>query len=86
MTGSTARHETTGESSTFNILIALDNEAQFLYPKIDPYRSDAEKANRSDLVNMRNTIKHERQRHMQTLRRSQTESGRRTVEQIISYN
>jgi rubrerythrin len=69
MTSSTARHETTGlENSTFNILIALGKEAQFLYSTIDTYRSDAEKANRSDLVNMWNTIKEDRQRHMQMLR------------------
>jgi rubrerythrin len=69
MTSSTARHETNGlENSTFNILIALGKEAQFLYSTIDTYRSDAEKANRSDLVNMWNTIKEDRQRHMQMLR------------------
>jgi rubrerythrin len=69
MTGSAARHQTTGlENSTFNILIALGKEAQFLYSTIDTYRSDAEKANRSDLVNMWNTIKEDRQRHMQMLR------------------
>jgi rubrerythrin len=69
MTGSTTRHQTTGlENSTFNILIALGKEAQFLYSTIDTYRSDAEKANRSDLVNMWNTIEEDRQRHMQMLR------------------
>jgi rubrerythrin len=69
MTGSTARHETTGlENVTFNILIALGKEAQFLYSTINTYRSDAEKANRSDLVNMWNTIKEDRHRHMQMLR------------------
>jgi rubrerythrin len=66
---STGRHETTGlDNSTFNILIALGKEAQFLYSTVDTYRSDAEKANRSDLVNMWNTIKEDRQRHMQMLR------------------
>ncbi|MBV9175524.1 MAG: hypothetical protein JO327_03480 [Nitrososphaeraceae archaeon] len=66
---STGRHQTTGlDNSTFNILIALGKEAQFLYSTIDTYRSDAEKANRSDLVNMWNTIKEDRQRHMQMLR------------------
>jgi hypothetical protein len=69
MTGSTARHETTGlENVTFNILIALGKEAQFLYSTINTYRSDAEKANRSDLVNMWNTIKEDRHRDMQMLR------------------
>jgi rubrerythrin len=65
----TTKHETTGlENSTFNILIALGKEAQFLYSTIDTYKSDAERANRSDLVKMWNTIKQDRQRHMQMLR------------------
>jgi hypothetical protein len=65
----TTKHETTGlENTTFDILIALGKEAQFLYSTIDTYRADAEKANRSDLVNMWNTIKQDRQRHMQMLR------------------
>lgn len=64
----TTKHETTGlENTTFNILIALGKEAQFLYSIIDTYKSDAERANRSDLVNMWNTIKQDRQRHMQML-------------------
>ena len=69
MTDSTTKHETTGlENTTFNVLIALGKEAQFLYSTIDTYKSDAERANRSDLVNMWNTIKQDRQRHMQMLR------------------
>ncbi len=40
----TTKHETTGlENSTFNILIALGKEAQFLYSTIDTYKSDAER-------------------------------------------
>jgi rubrerythrin len=66
---STTKHETTKlENSTFNILIALGKEAQFLYSTIDTYTSDAQKANRSDLVNMWNTIKQDRQKHLQMLR------------------
>jgi rubrerythrin len=66
---STTKHETTRlENSTFNILIALGKEAQFLYSTIDTYTSDAQKANRSDLVNMWNTIKQDRQKHLQMLR------------------
>jgi hypothetical protein len=68
---STTKHETTRlENSTFNILIALGKEAQFLYSTIDTYTSDAQKANRSDLVNMWNTIKQDRQKHMQMLRQA----------------
>ena len=67
----TTKHETTRlENSTFNILIALGKEAQFLYSTIDTYTSDAQKANRSDLVNMWNTIKQDRQKHMQMLRQA----------------
>jgi hypothetical protein len=63
------KHETTRlENTTFDILIALGKEAQFLYSTIDTYTSDAQKANRSDLVNMWNTMKQDRQRHMQMLR------------------
>jgi hypothetical protein len=66
---STTKHETTKlENSTFNILIALGKEAQFLYSTIDTYTSDAQKANRSYLVNMWNTIKQDRQKHLQMLR------------------
>jgi rubrerythrin len=66
---SSTKHETTRlENSTFDILIALGKEAQFLYSTIDTYTSDAQRANRSDLVNMWNTIKQDRQRHMQMLR------------------
>ena len=44
------KHETTRlENSTYDILIALGNEAQFLYSTVDNYKSDTEKENRSDL-------------------------------------
>jgi rubrerythrin len=67
----TTKNQTTGlENTTFDILIALGKEAQFLYSTIDTYRTDAEKANRSDLVNMWNTIKQDRQNHMQMLRQA----------------
>ena len=63
------KHQTTGlENTTFDILIALGKEAQFLYSTIDTYTSDAEKANRSDLVDLWKTIKQDRQKHMQMLR------------------
>jgi rubrerythrin len=63
------KDETTGlANSTYNILIALGKEAQFLYSTIDTYTNDAEKANRSDLVNMWKTIKQDRQNHLAMLR------------------
>jgi rubrerythrin len=58
------------ENSTFNILIALGKEAQFLYSTIDTYLSDAQKDNNSELENTWNTIKEDRKRHMDMLRKA----------------
>jgi hypothetical protein len=55
------------ENSTYNILRALGTDADFLYDTVDIYIKDAQKANRSDLVNVWNTIKQDRQRHLQML-------------------
>ena len=67
--GSTTRDETTKlENSTYNILIALGKEAQFLYSTIDTYIDDARKDNNSGLENMWKTIKQERERHLSMLR------------------
>ena len=67
--GSTAKDETTKlENSTYNILKALGKEAKFLYSVIDTYIDDARKENNSELENMWNTIKHERERHLGMLR------------------
>ena len=67
----TTKDQTTKlENSTFNILIALGKEAQFLYSTIDTYISDAQKDNNSDLENTWNTIKEDRKRHMDMLRKA----------------
>ena len=67
----TTKDQTTKlENSTFNILIALGKEAQFLYSTIDTYISDAQKDNNSELENTWNTIKEERKRHMDMLRKA----------------
>ena len=58
------------ENSTFNILIALGKEAQFMYSTIDTYISDAQKDNNSELENTWNTIKEDRKRHMDMLRKA----------------
>jgi rubrerythrin len=71
MAKSTTKDETTKlENSTYNILIALGKEAQFLYSTIDTYISDAQKDNNSELENTWNTIKEDRKRHMDMLRSS----------------
>ena len=67
--GTTTKEETTRlENSTYNILIALGKEAQFLYSTIDTFIEDARKDNNSDLENTWITIKKERQRHLTMLR------------------
>ena len=69
MTQSSQPDETTRlENSTYNILRALGKDADFLYDTVDTYINDAQKANRNDLVEMWNTIKRDRQRHLQVLR------------------
>jgi hypothetical protein len=67
--GSATKDETTKlENSTYNILIALGKEAQFLYSTINTYIDDARNDNNSELENMWKTIKQERERHLAMLR------------------
>lgn len=71
MTNSTSKSDTTQlENTTYNILAALGRDADFLYDTIGTYIKDAQNANRSDLVDMWNTIKRDRQRHLQMLRQA----------------
>ena len=67
---------------TYDILIALGKEAQFLYSTVDNYTSDAEKENKSDLVDMWNTIKQDRTRHLQMLREALARSKTREVDVV----
>jgi hypothetical protein len=51
MSDSTSKSEATQlENTTYNILAALGRGADFLYDTIGVYVRDAQKANRSDLV------------------------------------
>jgi rubrerythrin len=71
MDKSSTKDQTTKlENSTFNILIALGKEAQFMYSTINTYISDAQKDNNSELENTWNTIKEDRKRHMAMLRKA----------------
>jgi rubrerythrin len=66
-----SKSETTKlENTTYNILAALGRDADFLYDTIDTYIQDAQNANRSDLVDIWNQIKQDRQRHLQMLRQA----------------
>ena len=71
MSDSTSKSEATQlENTTYNILAAVGKDADFLYSTIGTYIKDAQNANRSDLVDMWNTIKKDRQRHLQMLRQA----------------
>ena len=60
ITTSTKYQTTRLKNSTYDVLNVLGNKAQFLYSTVDNYTSDAEKENKSDLVNICNTIKQDR--------------------------
>jgi rubrerythrin len=54
--------------TAYDILKMLGKDADFLYDTIEIYIKDAEKANRSDLVEILQTIKVDRKRHMHMLK------------------
>jgi hypothetical protein len=49
------------DHSTYNILIALGKEADFLYSTVDTYIEDAKKVNREYLVEIWNQIKRDKE-------------------------
>jgi len=65
---STLHKSTRLENSTYNIITALNQEAKFLYSTVDTYIDDAQKDNRSELVEAWNTIKNDNLKHIQILR------------------
>jgi len=56
------------DNSTYNILIALGKEADFLYSTLDTYIEDAKKDSRPPLVEIWNQIKRDKEKHLQVLR------------------
>jgi rubrerythrin len=52
----------------YSILRALGTDADFLYETVDGYIKDAQSSNRSDLVDLWQTIKQHRQKHANMLR------------------
>ena len=55
-------------NSTYNILVALGTEANFLHETVDTYISDAKNENNSKLVEIWNTIKQDKEKHLQMLK------------------
>jgi rubrerythrin len=54
--------------TAYDILKMLGKNADFLYDTIETYIKDAKKANKSDLVEILQTIKVDRKRHMHLLK------------------
>jgi hypothetical protein len=54
--------------TAYDILKMLGKDADFLYDTIETYIKDAEKANKSELVEILQTIKIDRKRHMHLLK------------------
>ncbi|MDQ6667191.1 MAG: hypothetical protein M3Y53_03070 [Thermoproteota archaeon] len=53
---------------TYNILIALGKEADFLYFTVDTYIDEAKKDDRQPLVEIWNQMKRDKEKHLQMLR------------------
>jgi len=56
------------ENSTYNILIALGKEADFLYSTLETYIEDAKKDNRQQLVEIWTQMKRDKEKHLRMLR------------------
>ena len=52
----------------YSILRALGTDADFLYDTVDSYINDAQRSNRSDLVELWQTIKQDRHKHVNMLK------------------
>lgn len=67
-TSSENKQSTKLDNSTFDVIRALEKDADFLYSTVGKYIEDAEKDGRSDLVDTWKTIKHDKERHVQMLK------------------
>ncbi len=55
------------KNSTYNVLSALGREADFLYSTVDKYIQDAQSDGNTQLVDLWNEIKQDKQRHLARL-------------------
>jgi len=55
-------------NTAYDILKVLGKDADFLYDTIETYIEDAKNANKSELVEIWQTIKNDRKRHMHMLK------------------
>jgi hypothetical protein len=61
-------HETELSNTMYDILHAMGKDAGFLYETIDTYVKDAQNANNSNLVQIWQTIKSDRLKHLHLLK------------------
>lgn len=64
----TESEKTKMDNSTYDILVALGIEANFLHSTVDTYISDAQKDNRDKLVEVWNIIKQDKEKHLKMLK------------------
>ena len=55
-------------NTAYDILKVLGKDADFLYDTIETYIKDAQKANKTELVKIWQTIKEDRKRHVHMLK------------------
>ncbi len=65
---STQSENTRLDNSTYNILAALGREADFLHSTVDTYIKDAQSENNNKLVEVWNSIKRDKQKHLSMLK------------------
>jgi hypothetical protein len=61
-------------NNEYNILKALGMDAEFLYDAVDKYRQDAQNDNKNNLVQLWDTIKSDRQKHVSLLKQALKET------------
>ena len=66
-------------NSTYNIIRALGKDADFLYSTVGQYVEDAEKDGRPELVSVWNTIKQDKERHLQMLREALSNEAKKVT-------
>ena len=67
----TAGKESTGlDNTTYNIISALEREADFLYSTIETYIRDARNENRTDVEDLWKSIKESKRKNVQMLRQA----------------
>jgi hypothetical protein len=60
--------ETELTDTAYDILKVMGKDADFLYDTIETYIKDAQKANKSELVEIWQTIRNDRKRHIHLLK------------------